>query len=60
MTRLANAFIRFFDGTAKPEPVHFHHGSHGNATVCHDERCGSPRLDLRDARELSMATGDLR
>jgi hypothetical protein len=60
MTRLISAFNRLFDGTAQTEPVHFHHGSHGNAVVCHDQRCGSPRLDLRDARELSIATGDLR
>ncbi len=60
MTRLISAFNRLFDGPAQTEPVHFHHGSLGNAVVCHDERCSSPRLDLRDARELSVATGDLR
>jgi hypothetical protein len=60
MTRLIRAFNRLLDGPAQSEPVHFHHGSFGTPVVCHDEHCGSPRLDLRDARELSAATGDLR
>lgn len=41
---------RLFDNSSRPEPVHFHSGEYGRAVVCHDHRCDSPRLDLRDAR----------
>jgi hypothetical protein len=51
---------RLFENHTRPEPVHFHSGSHGRAVVCHDEHCGSPRLDLRDARSLRYEDGDLR
>jgi hypothetical protein len=59
MASLISAITRLFDNNTRPEPVHFHSGAQG-AIVCHDERCSSPRLDLRDARELQSSTGDLR
>lgn len=50
---------RLFENNTRPEPVHFHSGANG-AIVCHDDHCGSPRLDLRDARSLRSEAGDLR
>lgn len=56
---IKTAITRLFENNTRPEPVHFHSGDSG-AVVCHDDSCGSPRLDLRDARELNSTTGDLR
>lgn len=60
MAALLSAVRSIFENNTRPEPVHFHSGSAGHTVVCHDDSCGSPRLDLRDARELTGATGDLR
>lgn len=60
MSALISVIGRLFENSTRPEPVHFHSGAHGNAVVCHDEHCGSPRLDLRDARSLRYEAGDLR
>ncbi|MBB4663785.1 hypothetical protein [Conexibacter arvalis] len=51
---------RLFESNTRPEPVHFHSGGDGRAIVCHNAACGSPRLDLRDARALRHEDGDLR
>ncbi|ADB51034.1 hypothetical protein [Conexibacter woesei] len=59
MAELLKTFTRLFESNTRPEPVHFHSGDNGRAVVCHDEGCGSPRLDLRDARETRTARGDL-
>ncbi|HEY4278478.1 MAG TPA: hypothetical protein VGM91_09680 [Conexibacter sp.] len=48
-TRIASVFSRLFDVGSSREQVHFHNAGGGRAIVCHDERCESPRLDLRDA-----------
>ncbi|MDO8214191.1 hypothetical protein Q7L65_27435 [Conexibacter sp. CPCC 206217] len=56
---IKSAFTRLFENSTRPEPVHFHSGVEGTV-VCHDEACASPRLDLRDARELQSSTADLR
>ncbi|MDW5594759.1 hypothetical protein VSS74_10450 [Conexibacter stalactiti] len=60
MAALISAVRNIFDSSTRPEPVHFHAGNSGHTVVCHDDSCSSPRLDLRDARELTGATGDLR
>lgn len=60
MAALISAVRNIFENNTRPEPVHFHSGSDGHTVVCHDDACSSPRLDLRDARELAGATGDLR
>ena len=57
---IKSALTRLFENNTRPEAVHFHSGDHGHAIVCHDDRCASPRLDLRDARELRASVGDLR
>jgi hypothetical protein len=61
MPPFISAIGRLFEDSTRPEPVHFHSGDEGRAIVCHDDRCGSPRLDLRDARSLrGDAVNDLR
>lgn len=61
MAALITRFRTIFDSSTRSEPVHFHSGGAQGATVvCHDDGCTSPRLDLRDARELTGAIGDLR
>lgn len=51
MAELLKTFTRLFQSSTRPEQFHFHSGDHGRAIVCHDIDCGSPHLDLRDARE---------
>lgn len=46
--RIKSALGRLFENGTRPEPVHFHNSGGGHAFVCHDERCTSPRLDVRD------------
>jgi hypothetical protein len=60
MPSFISVFGRLFENSTRPEPVHFHSGAHGRAVVCHDDDCGSPRLDLRDARSLRGELSDLR
>lgn len=50
MAQLLKTFTRLFESDTRPEPVHFHTGDEGRAIVCHDEACGSPRLDLSEDR----------
>jgi hypothetical protein len=59
MASLIKTVSRLFENNTRQEPVHFHSGDQG-PIVCHNDTCHSPRLDLRDARELQIAVGDLR